>query len=213
MKQITKLMLAMLLVLSIVSCKKEELKGKDGKSDAGGITEMQGKWEEGGMFRLDIPTERNGVRYVDSIWIEDYFDIEITYNNIQKANEYVKKVSYLNFLHKFHKFLQISTSHYTLDEGHAERLMLKYYEYLIKIKDLLKDRYKMEVLSNLNEFPLEVDPHLNEYYEKIAEKIKTPSKGGYRSEYNDRYYIRKIKPFFVNEKVYYEVTFTTAMIM
>src|SRR5690606_30002504 len=94
-------------------------------------------------------------------------NIEITYDNIQKANDYVKKVSYLNFLHKFHKFLQISTSHYTLDEGHAERLMLKYYEYMIKIKKLLKDRYNMEILSNLDEFPLEVDPHLNEYYKKI----------------------------------------------
>ncbi|EAD4645809.1 helicase, partial [Listeria monocytogenes] len=42
-------------------------------------------------------------------------DIEITYENIQKANEFVKTVSYLNFLHKFHRFLQITTSHYTLD--------------------------------------------------------------------------------------------------
>lgn len=96
MKQITKLMLAMLLVLSIVSCKKEELKGKDGKSDAGGITEMQGKWEEGGMFRLDIPKERNGIRYFDSIWIEDYFDIEITYNRTSE-NYTVESISPVPF--------------------------------------------------------------------------------------------------------------------
>lgn len=137
-------------------------------------------------------------------------DIEITYDNIQKGNEYVKTVSNLNFLHKFHKFLQISTSHYTLDEGHAERLMLKYYEYMVKIKNLLKNKYNMQILSNLDRFPLEVDSHLNKYYEKIAEKIKNPSTNLHRSKYNDRYYIRKIKPFFIDEKVYYEVTFTIA---
>ena len=153
---------------------------------------------------------RDLVEHVSLKAFSNGHDIEITYANIQKANDYVKKVSYLNFLHKFHKFLQVSTSHYTLDEGHAERLMLKYYEYMIKIKDLLKDRYNIEILSNIHKFPLEVDPHLNEYYKKIAEKIKSPSKSGYRSEYNDRYYIRKIKPFFINEKIYYEVTFTTA---
>ncbi|MCS3485664.1 hypothetical protein M2369_003179 [Bacillus sp. JUb11] len=137
-------------------------------------------------------------------------DIDITYENIKKANEYVKTISYLNFLHKFHKFLQISTSHYTLDEGNSERLMLKYYIYMIKIKELLRDRYSIEILSNIEEFPLKLDPHLNEYYEKIAEKINNPVMSNYSDEYNDRYYIRKIKPFFVNQKIYYEVTFTTA---
>ena len=169
------------------------------------------KFDDRGFLSQNILSDlRDLVEHVSLKTFSNGQDIEITYSNIQKANEYVKKVSDLNFLHKFHKFLQISTSHYTLDEGHAERLMLKYYEYLIKIKDMLKNKYKMEILYNLNEFPLKADPHLNEYYEKIAEKIKIPSKGGYRSEYNDRYYIRKIKPFFVNEKVYYEVTFTTA---
>lgn len=137
-------------------------------------------------------------------------DIDITYDNLQKGNEYVRTVGQFQFLHKFHKFLQISASHYTLEEGHAERLMLKYYEYMIKIKELLKENYRLEILSNLDKFPLEVDTHLNVYYEKISEKIKKSSMEGYRSDYNDRYYIRKIKPFFIAEKVYYEVTFTTA---
>lgn len=138
------------------------------------------------------------------------YDIEITYENIQKANEFVKTVSYLNFLHKFHRFLQITTSHYTLDEGNSERLMLKYYKYMLQIKELLEKRYNINILSNIEEFPLKLDPHLNEYYEKIAEKIKVSPMNGYNDVYNDRYYIRKIKPFFVDQKVYYEVTFTTA---
>ncbi|WP_077601604.1 hypothetical protein [Oceanobacillus sojae] len=137
-------------------------------------------------------------------------DIDISYENIQKANEYVKTVASLNFLNKFHSFLQITTSHYTLDEGVSERLMLKYYKYMLEIKELLQNRYNINILSNIEEFPIKLDPHLNEYNEKIAERINSSAISGYSNEYNDRYYIWKIKPFFVNQKIYYEVTFTTA---
>ena len=40
----------------------------------------------------------------------------------------------LKQIYKFHELLQITASHYTLDEDTSERLMIKYYEYLIKIK-------------------------------------------------------------------------------
>ena len=43
----------------------------------------------------------------------------------------------LHFLYKLHDLLQKSASHYTLDENASERLMLKYYEYLLKIKTYL----------------------------------------------------------------------------
>lgn len=136
--------------------------------------------------------------------------MELTYDNIQKANAYVKTKSHLNFLYKFHQFLQISTSHYTLDEGNSERLMLKYYEYLLKIKLFLSDTYEIEVLSNIEEFPIDLDTNMKEYYEKIAAKISGYIPEGRQSQYNDRYYIQKIKPFFIKHKIYYEVTFTIA---
>jgi hypothetical protein len=40
----------------------------------------------------------------------------------------------LRFLYKFHEMLQKSVSHYTVDKDGSERLMLKYYEHLLKIK-------------------------------------------------------------------------------
>lgn len=116
----------------------------------------------------------------------------------------------LRFLYKFHKMLQKSVSHYTVDKDGAERLMLKYYEHLLKIKTHLQQKYGMTVLSNLNEFPLNTDKELSDYYEKIAERIDVPGTGSYPVRYNDRYYIQKIKPFFVKHKIYYEVTFTIA---
>lgn len=116
----------------------------------------------------------------------------------------------LRFLYKFHEMLQKSVSHYTLDKDGSERLMLKYYEHLLKIKLFLKQAYNLDVLENIETFPLNTDTELSDYYEKIAERIESPSKLSYPVLYNDRYYVQKVKPFFVNQKIYYEVTFTAA---
>lgn len=151
--------------------------------------------------------------YVEHISLKAYSngqDIEITYYNIEKANVYVKAWGNLKFLSKFHKLLQITASHYTLDGENSERLMLKYYEYLLKIKSYLKSAYSLDVLENINAFPINTDSNLIEYYEKIVSKINRPRPLSVKSTYNDRYYIQKIKPFFVGYEVYYEVTFTAA---
>lgn len=151
--------------------------------------------------------------FIESISLKAYSggkDIEVTYDNIVLANAHVSSRGNLRFLNKFHKFLQISASHYTLDEENSERLMLKYYEYLLKIKSFLKKTYNLNVLENINEFPIKIDPALKEYYKKIAEKINRPESTRIKSTYNDRYYIQKIKPFFVDYEVYYEITFTVA---
>ncbi len=113
-------------------------------------------------------------------------------------------------LSKFHNLLQKSVSHYTFDEGGSERLMLKYYEYLLRIKVFLKEKYKMDVLKNINDFPLNLDDHLMEYYKQIAVRIVKPSRYATHNSYNDRAYIQKIKPLFVKHHIFYEVTFTVA---
>lgn len=116
----------------------------------------------------------------------------------------------LRFLYRLHEMLQKSVSHYTLDKDGSERLMLKYYEHLLKIKLYLKRTFNLDVLENISDFPLDTDTELSDYYEKIAEKIESPSTLSYPVTYNDRYYVQKVKPFFVNQKIYYEVTFTAA---
>lgn len=150
---------------------------------------------------------------VECVSLKEYsngMDIEITYDNIKKANSFVKTKSELNFLNKFHNLLQISVSHYTLNEENSERLMLKYYEYLLRIKSLINNKYNLDIFNDLNKFPINLDSNLREYYEKIAEKIERTNLNYQNDNYNDRYYIRKIKPFFIGEKIYYEVTITTA---
>lgn len=132
------------------------------------------------------------------------------YNERGRLLKLLKTRGDLSFLYKFHELLQKSASHYTLDENASERLMLKYYEYLLKIKTYLSQNCNLQVLKNIEDFPIDTDNDMNEYHRKIAEKIDNFSLSSGTINYNERLYIQKIKPFFVNEKIYYEVTFTLA---
>lgn len=164
-----------------------------------------------GLLSQNILSQlRNFVEHIALKIYADGKDIEVTYNNITLANTYVSSRGNLKFLNKFHNLLQITVSHYTLDKENSERLMLKYYEYLLKIKSFLKKSYNLDVLNNIDEFPIKLDPTLKEYYENIAKKINLPTPTRIKSDYNDRCYIQKIKPFFVNHEVYSEITFTIA---
>ena len=151
--------------------------------------------------------------FVEHIMLKIYAngdDIEDTQDNIKKARGFIKSQMKYKHLARLYKFVVVSASHRTLAEENAYRLMLKYYEYLLRIKNYLRDNYSMEVLHNLEKFPIEIDDSYKEYYEKIAEKIDiypTPVREGFRF---DRFYIQSIKPFFVNGKVYYEVAFIPA---
>jgi len=149
--------------------------------------------------------------FVEHIMLKVYAqgcDIRNDWDTIREAVKYVKPLPKWKDLTRFHDLLQLSVSHYTPDEESSERLMLKYYVYLLKIRDILQDRFSLNVLTNLDKFPLHTDATLQEYYNKIAEKVDA-----YRYQSNltsDKYYIRKIKPFFVGGKIYYEITFTPA---
>lgn len=138
-------------------------------------------------------------------------DTTYDYQHIEKAISFVKTKGQLKFLWRFHAYLQIVVSHYTLDPEDSERVMLKYYEFMLKTKTLLKTKYGLDVLANLDKFPLNTDRNLQEYYEKIVEKLAGRNfSADMASSVNGRYYIHKVKPFFVNQRIYYEVTFIPA---
>ena len=133
-----------------------------------------------------------------------------SYDNIKKGNAFIKSNGKYRLISDFYQFLQISSSHYTVDPENSERLMLKYYEYLLRLKQLMEVRYNMHILENLNLFPLNQDPSLKEYYTRISDRLNNQQDNRTKAD-NDRYYIQKIKPFFVDNCVYYEVTFTRAI--
>lgn len=94
-------------------------------------------------------------------------------------------------------------------EGQAERLMLKYYDYLWEIRRFVKKSFSINVLSNLEVFPLNLDKVDAEYYKSVADIIEhadlTP-----RNVRVSRYYIQRIIPFFVDGERYYEITLQLA---
>lgn len=137
-------------------------------------------------------------------------DADFHYDAIETALTFVKSNAKLSFLGKFHKLIQKSASHYTLDGDASERLMLKYYEYLHRIRGVLESNCGMSVLENLEDFPVDLDPSLREYHEKISARIESPRFARNEADVRDRYYIHKTRPFFVGGRIYYEVTFYRA---
>lgn len=130
-----------------------------------------------GLLSQNILSQlRNLVEYVA---MKEYFhNTDVNPNDYDLRKEAlsgIQKKGHLRFLYKFHDLLQKSVSHYTLDKEGSERLMLKYYEYLLKLKKYLKDKRNMNILVNLAEFPLNTDTELSEYYLKIADKIDNSS--------------------------------------
>ncbi len=157
---------------------------------------------------------RNLVEYIASKAYGEDMNITIEPNNYKqkkKAINYMESNHKLRLLRQLYNFLQQSASHYTREKDASERLFIKYYEYLLKIKLFLKDNYSMEILSNINQFPLDTDTDQIHYYTIIAQKIDDASHKEYNIGNTNRYYIHKIKPFFVNEKIYYEITYTSAI--
>lgn len=154
---------------------------------------------------------RNLVEGIVVFLHEGSTDGEFHYDKVEPAIVFIKSRAKLNFLARFHKLIQKSASHYTLDGDASERLMLKYYEYLYRTRNLLKIQYQVDILTNLEEYPLDLDPSLREYHEKIAARIKVIRLSKPEKSSSSRYYIHKVRPFFIKGGIYYEVTFYRAV--
>lgn len=136
---------------------------------------------------------------------------EFQYALVAAAVGHVSAKAKVNYLKRFHKLLQISASHYTMSGDPSERLMLKYYDYLHRIRDLAATQFNLTILTNLEDFPVDLEPSLQEYHEKIAQRIVAarsfPSDAGKMA----RYYIHAVRPFYTGGRIYYEVTFYNAV--
>lgn len=154
-------------------------------------------------------------KLVEHVDLKIYFmdqgkELEINQDNFKQAEKYIAARKGTKFLNDFHNFLQISESHYITNDDSAERLMLKYYKYLIKIKIIMKDYYNIDILRNIAKFPINQDKDLMQYYEKIVEQVECVKLDKQDKFIDGRYYVQKIKPVFINSKIYYELTLSTA---
>lgn len=132
------------------------------------------------------------------------------YEAIKSAVEKAKSVKKMRFAWQLHRFLQKTLSHYTPSVDSSERLLLRYYEYLLQLKQYAAEELNIEVLTNVEKFPLDIDPGLSVYYRQIAECIDAFLLSSSPKIEKNRYYVHGVKPFFVGGRVYYEVTLVPA---
>lgn len=130
-------------------------------------------------------------------------------HQVARAMGHVKATAKLRLLSRFHNQLQASVSHFSLDRDPSERLMLKYYEYMLRTRNLAGQHLGIDILANLEDFPIDLDPSLRDYHEKIAARIGSVPRSSAKGR-KERYYLHSSRPFFVAGRIYYEVTFSIA---
>lgn len=130
------------------------------------------------------------------------------HTNLQLAWEQAMLKSETKYLSTFMKGLKYIEDREP-EDGQSERLMLKYYNFLWQIRDFLYNQYGLQVLHNLEKFPLNTDQLDNEYYECVACAIKSMNLVP-QTLTGSRFYIIKKTPFFVGKERFYEVTLQLA---
>ena len=136
-------------------------------------------------------------------------EIALTRETVPNALAYLKEDNKYLFLRKFHSFLQESKSHYTPDNEGAERLMIKYYQFFVMIRNFAKQEYGINLLANLEKFPVNTDRTVAEFHEKIAERLME-NRPSVEYSRNERMYVHKVIPFIVDGVSYYEMVLTPA---
>ncbi len=97
------------------------------------------------------------------------------------------------------------------DDGQAERLMLKYYNFMWQIRKFLKESYNISILKNLENF-LEYTgtDELDEQYYKLVADAFCSAKLELTNRSSTRFYVQKKTPFYVGTERYFEVTLQQA---
>ena len=135
---------------------------------------------------------------------------ESRYDEIKTSLSFCKSNSSLNFISLFHDNLSASTGHKKFYGEYAERLTLKYINSLLKIKELLHNKFNIEIFENLSLYPFDMDNSFIKYYQKIScllNKNDLIEHNGIK----DVYYIYKKKLIYINRKRFYEYTISNAI--
>lgn len=135
---------------------------------------------------------------------------DIHYDNVSPSLKYISSKSKYKYIFKFHDYLQSTASHYTPNDGDAERLLLFYFRYICMLKDTLKNEFDINILNNLKDFPIYEDNLTKEHYELISSKIEEVNLKTNKSLIQGRFYVNKVRPIYSNGKLYYEITLTKA---
>jgi energy-coupling factor transporter ATP-binding protein EcfA2 len=164
---------------------------------------------ERGLASQDILKSLRDLIEHTAILIHVGKDAEIGFNSKNEGMDYIKKFpEKYKFLYKFHSRIELALSHYSPSESDAEMLMLGYMHDLFLIKKFFIETYNINLLQDLRNYPLNLDPGLSNYYKAIIEKIETKDYEPIADKAD--FYIERVKPLIIENELYYEVTFRPA---
>lgn len=148
------------------------------------------------IYAHENPDKQVPIRGKDK-WYTQYM------KSLKENNEY-------RYIWNLHHSLQITTSHYVPTEDGAIRLMDVYLPQLYQLRDQMREKFGLLLMSNLEGYPQEKKSELNPYYEKIYNALKGIHLEDGTKHTNDRYYIARKKYRTVNKKGFFEYTLSYA---
>lgn len=140
---------------------------------------------------------------------ENNQSLDTQYENISPSLDFLKGKSKYKFILDFYNFLKGTSSHYTPSEDGAEKLVAYYFRHICLTKKLLHSNYNIEIIKNIDKFPIYDDKSMKENYDlicNVVEKEKdTPSKF-----IKGKFYVQKVNTIYSNGDIYYEITLSKA---
>ena len=140
---------------------------------------------------------------------DNKINLDLHYDNIKESMQYLKGKTKYKYLCDFYDFLQGTASHYTPSEDGAERLLSFYYNYLLLIKKALKNDFNIDIIKNIDLFPIYDDKSMKENYDKICEKIEKINIKD-KKIIDGKFYVEKCNSIFSRGNIYYELTLSKA---
>ena len=136
-------------------------------------------------------------------------DLDCGYDNVNDSFDAIKNMKQYKFLSVFHEFLQGTASHYTPSEDGAERLVKYYFRYICMVKNLLRDEFGIDIINNIDLFPIYDDKLMKINYDIICDKIEKVHtlKGNL---IKGKFYVEKCNAIYSNGNIYYEITLSKA---
>lgn len=137
----------------------------------------------------------NGLRYYSSVNLRTAWELALLDMKTKFLSTFLQGLRYIG--------LRVP------EEGQYERLMLKYYGFLWRIRKYLKEVHVLPVLDNLEKFPRRSNDEDDEYNKLLASSIETVCNTQNPITRN-RYYIQKNVSFYVGPERYFEITLQLA---
>ena len=127
--------------------------------------------------------------------------------------QYIKALKETNeygYIWMFHHSLQIVTSHYVPAEDGAVRFMAGHINLLYQLRNQMREMFGLNLMENLEDYPLERNEELNPYYRKIYNSLREIQVEESAEHTKDRYYIMRKKYRSVDGRGFFEYTLAYA---